>query len=54
MAAQKHEVIEVVKEGFREVGKIIGEVREEIHDERLKQLEERVRKLEKQQVSVQK
>ncbi len=50
LAAQKQEIIEVMKVGFKEVGRVIGEVKEEIHSERLKQLEDRVKKLEKQQV----
>lgn len=49
-SAQKQATIEVMKAGFQEVGKMVKEVKEEIHNERLKKLEERVGKLEKQQL----
>jgi hypothetical protein len=49
LAAQKQEIIEVIRAGFQEVGKIVGELKDEIHNEKLIQLEERVIKLEKQQ-----
>lgn len=50
LSAQKQDTMEVMKAGFGEVGRMIKEVREEIHNERLKKLEERVGKLEKQQL----
>lgn len=49
LASIKQEIIEAMKAGFYEAGKMIREVRDEIHNEKLDQLEERVKKLEQQQ-----
>lgn len=48
-AAVKQEIIDAMKAGFNETGKMIGEVKKELYNKRLEQLEERVRNLEKQQ-----
>ncbi len=43
------ELATVTREGFEEIRKKLKEVKEEIHSERLKQIEEQLTKLEKQQ-----
>jgi len=50
LAAQKKELVEFIKTGFNETGKIVGRLREEIRNERVKKLEERVKRLELQQL----
>lgn len=46
LAAQKREIVEAVKAGFKEVVKIVLEIKEK-QDERIEQLEKRVGKIEK-------
>lgn len=46
LASQKREIVEAVKAGFKEVVKIVLEIKDK-QDERIEQLEKRVGKIEK-------